>query len=275
MSDLYDVALDSDLPRLVVAALRADSELAGFFGAASIREHDQQELRWWTPTPPYLAVTPLGLEEQRGIGGAASAVLRVGVFVYLHPMIPVDPSITELSAPSVAANGAGAMTGTFLYALTAVTPTGESAVKDSLGQVQVATITLASQQARVTLPTGGGWTGLRLWRTEANGLALRQRAWIAGDATASYDDNGADTVLGRELAPVRFLGPRLLGQVKRRLIAGEALLSGGYAQAYAFLGFADIEDVIRTDRNQRVLGFVARYPLKYDVQTRRSTVDVP
>lgn len=263
--DGYDINLDAETPRLTAALLRADSWLAGFFGATGIREHDDSEVIAWTPIPPYVAVLPGTLREQRTAGQNFKVTAGVRFLVYLPTQVPTLPSITPPAAPTVAVGAAGALTGVRYYATTAYTGDGESCVDDTTGIVATSLpLTLASQQGTVTMPTVTGVTGLRLWATRLGGRALFFHSLAASGAVVA--DNLPDASLSLEMAPIRFLGRRIVSAMKQALIAGEGL--GG--KAFAAMAFED--GASRVENGVRVHEFTALVPMRGEIATRRSTV---
>jgi hypothetical protein len=267
--DGYDLSMDTDIPRLVAAALRAESWVAGFFGAAGIREHDDSEIETWTPIPPYVAVLPGTSREQRTTGGGFRATVGVRVRCYLPTMIPTVPSVASPAAPTVAISGTGVLTGTRLYATTAYTGLGESCVDDSTGIVATSLpVTYATQKGAVTMPTVAGVTGLRLWATKLNGTALFFHSLAASGAVVT--DDLPDASLSLEMAPVRFMGRRIVSALKRALVAREGLPVGGNARAFAAMAFEDAASTVES--GVRVHEFSALVPLRGDVITRESTV---
>lgn len=267
--DGYDISLDVDVPRLAAAALRAEPWVAGFFGPAGIREHDDTEVSVWTPVPPYVAVLPGTTREQRTAGANFRAVVGVRFRVYLPAMIPTCPSLTPPAAPTVAAGAAGALTGTRYYAATSYTGAGESSVDDSTGIVSTSLpLVLSAQRGTVTMPTVAGVTGLVLWASRLNGRALFFHSLAASGAVVT--DNIPDSGLGREMAPIRFLGRRVVSAMKQALIAREGLTVGGNARAFAAMAFEDAASSI--ENGVRVHEFTALVPLRGDITTRESTV---
>lgn len=263
-TDGYDINLDAETPRLTAALLRADTWLAGFFGADGIREHDDSEVAAWTPIPPYVAVLPGSLREQRTAGANFRVTAGVRFLVYLPGMVPTLPSIASPAAPVAAANGTGLLTGTRFYAATAYTGDGESCVDDVTGIVATSLpVTYATQKGSVTMPTVAGAT-FRLWATRLNGKALYFHSLAASGAVVS--DNLPDASLSREMAPVRFLGRRIVSAMKQALIAGEGL--GG--KAFAAMGFEDGGS--RVENGVRIHEFTAFVPMRGEIATRRSTV---
>jgi len=267
--DGYDISLDVDIPRLAAAALRAEAWVAAFFGAAGIREHDDEEVSVWTPVPPYVAVLPGTMREQRTTGAGFRATIGVRFRVYLPPMIPTCMSVAAPPAPTVAVGTAGALTGVRYYAATAYTGAGESSVDDSTGIVATSLpLTLAAQRGTVTMPTVAGVTGLVLWASRLNGRALFLHSLAASGTVVT--DNLPDASLRHEMAPVRFLGRRVVSALKQALVAREGLPVGGNPRAFAAMAFED--GGTRTENGVRVHEFTALVPLRGDITTRESTV---
>lgn len=263
--DGYDLSADVDLPRLAAEALRAEAWVSAFFGVDRIREHDDDEVSAWTPRPPYIAVLPGTMRETRAAGDVLRAVFGVRVRIYLQTVIPMAPWITSPAAPTVALNGAGTLTGTRIYAVTAYDGSGESCVLDTGGIVVTSSaITYAAQRGSVTMPTVAGVSGLRLWATRLNGTALYFHSLAASGAVV--EDNIADSALSLEMAPIRFLGRRIVSAVKRALVNRESL--GG--KAYAAMAFEG--DATAVENGVRVHEFQALSPLRMNVYTRESTV---
>lgn len=262
--DGYDINLDAETPRLTAALLRADSWLAGFFGADGIREHDDSEVVAWTPIPPYVAVLPGVQREQRTIGQSMKVSSGVRFLVYLPGMTPTLPSLTPPAAPVASINGTGVLVGTRFYATTRYTGDGESCVDDSTGIIATSLpVTYATQKGSIVMPTVAGAT-FRLWATKLNGKALFFHSLAASGATVS--DNLPDASLSREMAPIRFLGRRIVSAMKQALIAGEGL--GG--KAFAAMSFEDGGQ--RVENGVRIHEFTAYVPMRGEVATRRSTV---
>lgn len=267
--DGYDLSIDTDIPRIVAASLRADSWVAGFFGATGIREHDDSELEAWTPIPPYVAVLPGTSREQRTTGGGFKATVGVRIRAYLPAMLPPLPSIVPPPAPTAATDGTGLLTGARIYAATAYTGDGESSVDDSTGIVAVSLpVTYAAQKGAVTMPTVAGVTGLRLWASKLGGKALFFHSLAASGAVVA--DNLPDASLSLEMAPVRFMGRRIVSALKQALIAREGLPVGGHARAFAAMAFEDATASVES--GVRVHEFTALVPLRGDISTRESTV---
>ena len=263
--DGYDINLDAETPRLTAALLRADSWLAGFFGANGIREHDDSEVEAWTPTPPYVAVLPGTLREQRTAGQSFKVTMGVRFLVYLPGMIPTLPSIVPPPAPTATTNGTGVLVGARFYAATSYTGSGESCLDDSTGIVATSLpVTYATQKGAVVMPTVAGVAGLRLWATKLGGKALFFHSLAASGATV--EDNLPDASLSLEMAPIRFLGRRVVSAMKQALIAGEGL--GG--KAFAAMAFEDGQQ--RVENGVRIHEFTALVPMRGEVATRRSTV---
>lgn len=263
--DGYDINVDAETPRLVAALLRADSWLAGFFGTAGIREHDDSEVAAWTPIPPYVAVLPGTLREQRTAGMNFQATAGVRFLVYLPAGIPTLPSIAAPPAPVATINGAGLLTGVRTYAATAYTGSGQSCVDDSTGIVATSLpVTYAAQKGSVTMPTVAGVTGLCLWATRLGGKSLFFHSLAASGAIV--EDNLPDASLSLEMAPIRFIGRRVVSAMKQALIAGEGL--GG--KAFKAMSFEDGSQ--RTENGVRVHEFTAFVPMRGEMTTRRSTV---
>ena len=124
-TDGYDINLDAEAPRLVAALLRADSWVAGFFGPAGIREHDDDEVTAWTPIPPYVAVLPGTQREQRTGGQNFRVTSGVRFRVYLPPSIPTVPSGAAPPAPVATVGTAGALSGSRVYRAWVYTGAGE------------------------------------------------------------------------------------------------------------------------------------------------------
>lgn len=266
--DGYDISLDVDIPRLAAAALRAETWVNGFFGSANIREHDDVEVANWTPIPPYVAVLHGTTREQRAAGRNFKAVVGVRFLVYLPGMIPTLPSITPPAAPTAAVNGTGVLTGARMYAATRHTGDGESCVDDSTGIVATSLpVTYATQKGAVTMPTVSGAT-FRLWATKLDGTSLYFHSLAASGAVV--EDNLPDASLSLEMAPIRFLGQRVISAMKQALIAREGLPVGGNARAFAAMAFEDGSQ--RIENGVRIHEFSALVPLRGDVRTRESTV---
>lgn len=263
--DGYDLSDDVDLPRLAAAAIRAEPWVASFFGPAGIREHDDSEVSGWTPAPPYVAVLPGTMRETRAAGDVVRATMGVRVLVYLQTMIPTAPWITPPQAPTAATGSAGALTGTRLYAVTAYDGSGESCVLDTGGIVATSLpVTYAAQRGTITMPAVTGVSGLRLWATRLGGKAFYFHSLAASGAVVT--DNLLDTELSLEMAPIRFLGRRLVSAVKRALVTRERMDGKAFA-AMAFDG-----DTTRAENGVQVHEFQAFVPLRMDVTTRESTV---
>lgn len=264
-TDGYDINLDAEAPRLVAALLRADSWVAGFFGPAGIREHDDDEVTAWTPIPPYVAVLPGTQREQRTAGQNFRVTSGVRFRVYLPPSIPTVPSVAAPPAPVATVGTAGALTGSRIYGASAYTGAGESCLDDSTGIVALSLpVTYAAQRGAVVMPTVTGVTGLVLWASRLNGKALFFHSLAASGATVT--DNLLDSALGREMAPIRYIGRRVVSAMKQALISGEGL--GG--RAFASMAFED--QPTRTENGVRVYEFTALVPMRGEITTRRSTV---
>lgn len=263
--DGYDINLDAETPRLTAALLRADAWVSGFFGAAGIREHDDSEVAAWTPIPPYVAVLPGPLREQRTSGLGMFVTAGVRVLVYLPAVAPTVPSIVSPGSPTVTLDGTGVLIGARMYATTACTSAGESCVDDSTGIVAMSTpVTYAAQKGAVVMPAHASATTLRLWATRLGGKALFFHSFAAPGATVV--DNLPDASLSREMAPIRYLGRRVTSALKQALIAGDGL--GG--KAFRALTFEDGES--RTENGVRVHEFTTYVPMRGEVSSRRSTV---
>lgn len=96
-----------------------------------------------------------------------------------------------------AANGAGALTGSYFYLVTYVTAAGET----SPWVGQATPVALTAQQMRVTLAAApAGVTARRLYRSIAGGSATDRAAFflaeVAGNGATTYDDNALDGTLG-------------------------------------------------------------------------------
>lgn len=263
--DGYDINLDSEAPRLTAALLRADAWIAGFFGADGIREHDDSEVAAWSPIPPYVAVLPGPLREQRTSGMGMYVTAGVRFLVYLPAVAPTVPSIVSPGSPTVTLDGTGVLTGARMYAATACTATGESCVDDGTGIVAMSTpIVYAAQKGAVVMPWHASATTLRLWATRLDGKALFFHSFAAPGATVV--DNTPDASLSLEMAPIRYMGRRITSAMKQALIAGDGL--GGKA----FKALTIEDGASRVENGVRVHEFTAYVPMRGDVSTRRSTV---
>jgi len=263
--DGYDINLDAETPRLVAALLRADAWVAAFFGANGIREHDDSEVAAWTPIPPYVAVLPGALREQRTIGMGMRATAGVRFLVYLPAVTPTLPSIVSPGVPVASVSGTGALTGVRMYAATACTAAGESCVEDSTGIVALSSpVTYSGQKGSVVMPAHSTATTLRLWATKLGGKALYFHSFAAPAATV--EDNLPDASLSLEMAPIRFLGRRITSALKQALVAGDGL--GG--AAFKAMSFEDGQQ--RVENGVRVHEFTAYVPMRGEVASRRSTV---
>lgn len=268
---IYRGSVDTDTPRLVAQYLRADSVLSGFF--RGIGHHEYEELRYWRPTPPYLAVIPDLFKDQKRSGKRITGFYPINVMAYLAPMPPVNPEVVSPPAAVVTAGGAGPLTGKYFYGLTNVAPDGESLILDTVGVTQLSEIDLASQEGSVAIPAApDGITQRRLWRTEADRTRLQFHS-VRGAGAETL----ADTVLDADLvpwsAPIRYHGKKLMSHIKRQLMANEDLREFGLAQADAVLSFADIKDGLNLDLGLRVLGVGATYGIYFDKADRTSKVD--
>lgn len=267
--DGYDLSADVDLPRLTAAALRSEAWILAFFGADRIREHDDEEI---LPQPPYVAVLPGPVRETRAAGDVLKATVGVRVRAYLQAMPPTTAALTPPAAPTAATDGTGVLTGTRLYAATVYDTAGESCVDDSTGIVMTsAAITYSAQKGKITMPAVGTGQALRLWATKLGGTALYFHSLAASAAVVA--DNVPDASLSLEMAPIRFLGRRIVSALKRSLVVRERLEVGGTARAFGALGFEDAQT--RAENGVRVHEFTALFPLRMDVYTRTSTVEAP
>jgi hypothetical protein len=263
--DAYDLSDDVNLPLQVAAVLRAEPWLLGFFGADGIRAHDDSDVAAWTPRPPYLAVLPGTMRETRAAGEVLRVAISVRVRIYLQTAIPTAAWITSPMPPTVTVNGAGVLTGVRRYAVTAWDGSGESSVHDSTGIVMTSgAVTYVAQKGSLVMPTVAGVTGLRLWATKLGGTALYFHSLAASGATV--EDNKPDSALSLEMAPIRFLGQRLVSACKRALIARE----GMNGKAFAAMAFEDVDP--RAENGVRAHEFRALIPARLSVVTRESTV---
>lgn len=263
--DAYDLSDDVNLPLQVAAALRAESWLLGFFGSTGIRAHDDTEVSAWTPPPPYVAVLPGTMRETRAAGEVLQVSIGVRVRLYLQTAIPTAAWIAPPMPPTASVSGAGALTGSRRYAVTAYDGRGESCVHDSTGIVLTTSpVTYANQKGSLVMPTVAGVSGLRLWATKLGGTSLYFHSLAASGATV--EDNLPDASLSLEMAPIRFLGQRLVSACKRALIARD----GFNGKAFAAISFEDTAP--RAENGVRVHEFQALIPARLSVVTRESTV---
>lgn len=263
--DAYDLSDDVTLPLRVASALRAESWLLAFFGAEGIRVHDDAEVSVWTPAPPYLAIIPDPIRETRAAGEVLQATIRMRIRAYLQTMIPTAPWLTPPGAPVVTVDGAGPLTGSRLYAATVYDPRGESCVADSTGIVMTSSpVTYAAQKGAVVMPTVATGLALRLWATKLGGTALYFHSLAASGATVA--DTKTDNELSLEMAPVRFLGLRIVSACKRSLIG----VDGFDGKAFRAITFEN--DTVRAENGVRVHEFQALVPSRFSVYTRESTV---
>jgi len=102
---------------------------------------------------------------------------------------------TRLGAPTLAENGAGALNDTFYYIMT--TTRNVAGHIDESGPSTLATITVSSKRVLVTRPTitDAYVTHWNIYRMSDSSTAYQFVATVAA-ATATYDDNRADAVLG-------------------------------------------------------------------------------
>lgn len=263
--DAYDLSDDVNLPLQVAAVLRSESWLLGFFGEAGIRAHDDAEVSMWTPPPPYLAVLPGVMRETRAAGEVLQVSIGVRVRAYLQAAIPTAAWLAPPLAPTGAAAGAGALTGSRIYAATRYDAHGESCVHDTTGMVLTSSpVVYSSQRGSLVMPTVTGDPRLRLWASKLGGTALYFHSLTTSAATV--EDNKLDSALSLEMAPVRFLGQRIVSACKRALIARD----GFSGKAFQSMSFEDTAP--RVENGVRIHEFQALIPARLSVVTRESTV---
>lgn len=269
---IYDAALvDVQIPRLVTAALRADSTLMSF--VRGVWRVGSRKLAGWQPKPPYILVTAERKEDTRMVGASLYGPYEMAVTLVLHPEQPVNAAVTGPAMPTLATGSAGVLTGSYHYALTSWDGSGETYVKeDPNGTLQIAgPLSLTAQRATVTLPSLGSASGFRLWRTKANGSALYFHSCQAqsGDIT----DNVPDSALQEEIAPMPNLAESVTGRIRQVLFASETLREGGYGHARAALKLTDEPKEYDAGLNVTCVRLVSAYDIKYDKTTRASLAD--
>lgn len=267
---IYDSGVvDVQIPRLVAAALRADSTLMAF--VTGVWRVGSKKLAGWQPKPPYVLVTAERKEDTRMVGASLYGPYEMAVTLVLHPQQPVN---AELLAPAMAVlseGSAGALTGTYYYALTAWGDEGESYVREVSGQLQIAgPLVVTAKKITVVSPALGSAKGFRLWRTKAGGSALYFHSCRGAGA---YTDNLADTELQDELAPMPNLAESITARIRQVLFASETLREGGYGHARAALKLTDAPKEYDANLNVTVVTMTSAYDIKYDKTTRASLAD--
>lgn len=100
------------------------------------------------------------------------------------------------SAPSIACNATGGLTGSYSYKVTYV---NSAAVEGDVGTVSN-TFTAAAGEIGLTgipvAPASFGVNARKLYRTEAGGTSYKLLTTIADNTTTTYNDNAADGALG-------------------------------------------------------------------------------
>lgn len=100
--------------------------------------------------------------------------------------------ISEMGAPHAKASTTGVLTGTYHYAMTYVTGSGE----EVLGTISNV-LTVSNKKILLNLPIGyAGVTSRKLYRTAAGGTTLRLVTTIPNNTALTYLDNVSDFLLG-------------------------------------------------------------------------------
>lgn len=270
--ELYAPTVDTDIPRLVVAALKTDAELTGFFTSIELFDYETL-LDGWRPTPPCLLVVPGALAEEQMTGDPFYGLYDVGLVAYLHPQTPITDLVAAPGPPGATVLSAGRVEpGVYHYGLTGFGPRGESSIQVLAGyrQISPALAVSALSTVRVTYPSLTGWSGFRLWRTRKGGRALYFHSVLT--EAGPFDDNLTDAELAEEMCPIKLQAASLVSRIRQTLKRKELLTEAGRANAKAALRFRTVGDGRRPDWNVRFVSQVATYALQYDSRTRQSTV---
>ena len=272
--ELYTPTVDTDVPRLVAAGLRADSQLAAFFTGGIFARGYETVLDGWRPTPPCLLVVPErpAPDDTQKTGRTFYGIFQVRVLAYLPPQTPSSPDVTPPGPPGAVVAGSGRVeAGVYHYALTGISRVGMSDVQMIAGREQLSPAVTVSTPSSLTItyPALTGYSAFALWRTRANGSALRFHSILTAEGPIVDDLPNAE--LQDDLAPIEAQAGHLIARVRRVLKAKETLVEAGVANANAALKFANGVDGRRTDWGVRVIETLALYDLRYDALTRVAT----
>lgn len=107
-----------------------------------------------------------------------------------HVPVPTAPSL------AFAGTGGSLGTGAYIYAVTFVTPNGETAS----GATVTATPTAGQVGGLTAIPTGSAFvTARKIYRTTSAGSQLKLLATINDNTTTTYSDSAADGTLGANI----------------------------------------------------------------------------
>jgi len=124
---------------------------------------------------------------------------------YVGKRIPLNTAAAVPAAPTAVVGAAGALTGAYIYAVTFVTPSGETTTG-----APSAVVNPAAQQVNLSvIPTGpSGTTQRKIYRTAAGGAAGTAKflATLNDNTTTVYVDNALDGTLGAALPTTNLAG---------------------------------------------------------------------
>lgn len=259
--------VDDKPARLVRYHLAQWAPILAYFGADRIREMSYAETRARLPAP-FLAVIPLPVKDMQLTGGQSGGIASVLVQAFLQRESPhFDSSLTPPDLPVAAAGAAGALTGAYRYRLTGYTSTAETFATDLTDP-----LTVSAKRIMVTIPSAPGFTGLRLWRTEAGKTCARFLKLVSsGDVV---EDNRSDARLDDETAPEKFGAEKLMASVKCALANNATLKDIGTSldQSEMVVDFKEAGDTVSAERNQRIKSVLASFTLHYPFKTRISNL---
>jgi len=258
-SSVYDESPLARIPRKVRDVIAADAGILAF-AESHISEGEYQDLE--NPIPlPSIWVVPLVARAERQVGGDVEISYDLSVVIALPRNTPAIPGITAPAVPTVAAGATGGLTGTYQYRLTAYGSAGESYASTS------ASVTVTAKKITVTPPAlPSGATGFRVWRTRAGKSAFRWVGTIAG--SVAWTDNVDDTDLGDELAPIRYLGERVLEEIASVLYTAEPLYDSTKYVSDANLLCRPGPDRVISGRNMRLKTLIVTVPALINAQTK-------
>lgn len=269
MSRLYGDLVDTLVPSRVRSVLASDSTLAAMFGT-SIFANTAGQLVGRAVRAPAIEVVPITLKQNGRPGDHIEGTYLLHIYAYLPAETPADNALTVLSAPTLAAGSAGALTGTCRYAVTGFTATAESFVSSPS-----ASITVTAKRITVTVTTATfSAIGRRLWRTPLDGQRVyRYLATLYDNTTTTYLDNALDATLSDEIAPDVFLPQRISGAIKLALEAGQTLDSpGGERLAAPVFDVGDDTLTFSPSRNQWVLKVPVMHTVAF-TRTGRASIE--
>lgn len=116
----------------------------------------------------------------------------------------VTPRTAAPATPSVAANGAGDLDGSYRYGYSVIDSDGN----ESVVSTEVA-VTASSNTMRVTYTDPGAGSTVRLYRSQEGYSTLYHLTDVAGGSGTTYDDNIADGSLDTAVVPYGA-GPRVV-----------------------------------------------------------------